>query len=207
MSRVCPAPPGVFEPAVCEPDVSCPSVFVTGAIPKHVTNFDFIRKLPNEEVPPNQLVSHPHLFGTLRALCTRATYVARKPWKLIDPRVRPRANKRESRISLERDLGALLSVCIMGSDQAKCVPCCWEGAPAAADDPQVAPQASKTRRASRLPGVSTGGTPAPPATTPRRQLVGTIGGATSARPRARYKGGGEIRRQRETTYVSRDVST
>ena len=43
LSRVCPAPPGVFEPAVCEPDVSCPSVFVTGAIPKHVTNFDFIR--------------------------------------------------------------------------------------------------------------------------------------------------------------------
>ena len=71
--------------------------------------------------------------------------MARKPWKLIDPRVRPRANKREARISLPRDLGALLSVCIMGSDQAKCVPCCGEGAPAAADDPQVAPQASSWR--------------------------------------------------------------
>ena len=38
-----------------------------------------------------------------------------------------------------------LSARNMGSDQAKCVPCCREGAPAAADDPQVAPQGSSWR--------------------------------------------------------------
>ena len=47
--------------------------------------------------------------------------------------------------ALEAIRPSLLSARIMGSDQAKCVPCCGEGAPAGADDPQVAPQGSSWR--------------------------------------------------------------
>ena len=80
------------EPGVsCVPDPHC--VFYRArrnlriTVPIPITTFDFIRELtPPHELggPSTQLVSLPH-FCTLRALCARATYVARKPWKLFDP--------------------------------------------------------------------------------------------------------------------------